>query len=164
MRQTDPHTPFQHPAVSAALSMRNAIAAEMAVAGRAGHDPTDSCWLEAEVALLHPEHSTWVLASDAYAQMREDLECVEPTPMERLGKHVTTLAALAVPLPGNLLHAGKSSPEFADKTHSGAAIPRPAARRRRERLTTIFWFAVGGFGGLLLACAVRVIEMAFLWR
>ena len=74
MSHFDQERPFQHPAVSAALSARNAISAEMAVAGRAGHDPFDRFWQEAQSAPHSVGHAAWVLASDAYAQMREDLD------------------------------------------------------------------------------------------
>jgi hypothetical protein len=40
----------------------------------------------------------------------------------------------------------------------------PAARSRRERLETAFWFVVGGTGGLVLAVLVRTLEMWLSWR
>ena len=151
--------PFQHPARRAAMAARNAVAAEMAVAGRAGHTHLDPCWGEARTALLEPGDAAWVLASDAYSQMREDLNCLWPTPAEALGHHGSALSALATPVAGATgTHSPRASAAAADDAR------KPAARRRRERLETAFWFAVGGFGGLALACSVRVLEMVFMWR
>ena len=65
MEAPDQERRYQHPAVSAAMSARNAIAAEMSIAGRAGHQPGDGCWDEARNALLSPGEATWILASDA---------------------------------------------------------------------------------------------------
>ena len=90
--------PFQHPARRAAMAARNAVAAEMAVAGRAGHTHLDPCWGEARTALLEPGDATWVLASDAYSQMREDLNCLWPTPAEALNP-VPVTAALSPSAP-----------------------------------------------------------------
>jgi hypothetical protein len=100
-----------------------------------------------------------VLASDAYSQMREDLHCLWPTPAEALGHHGSALSALATPVAGATgTHSSRVTAAAADDAR------KPAARRRRERLETAFWFAVGGFGGLALACTVRAIEMVFMWR
>ena len=142
------------------MAARNAVAAEMAMAGRAGHAPSDACWGEARTALLSPDDSAWILASDAYSQMREDLLQDGPAPAEALGLHAAGLAAIAVPV-----GAGRGGSE-PDHAHEAAHPPvrKPAARRRREWMATAFWFAVGGFGGLVLAVAVRAIEVMFAWH
>lgn len=174
MSHFDQERPFQHPAVSAALSARNAISAEMAVAGRAGHDPFDRFWQEAQSAPHSVGHAAWVLASDAYAQMREDLSGFDPSEYqgnegamsaavsESFGRHASALAALATPVAGAAATASRSArltPAVAsDATH------RPAARRRRERLQTAGWFVLGGVGGLLLASAVHLMQMVLAWR
>lgn len=46
-----PESRLVHPAVGAALAARNAVAAEMAVAGRSRMDPSDPCWAMAAQAL-----------------------------------------------------------------------------------------------------------------
>lgn len=172
----DHEHPFQHPAVSAALSARNAISAEMAVAGRAGHDPFDRFWLEAQGAPHSVGHTAWILASDAYAQMREDLAGFDPAEYtgtdgamgaatavtESFGKHATALAALATPVAGAAATASRSIRSV--PTVAIEAIHRPAARRRRERLQTAGWFVIGGIGGLLLASTVHLIEMVLAWH
>lgn len=150
---------FQHPAVSAALSARNAVAAEMAMAARAGNGPADECWSGACAALRHPGDSPWVLVSDAYARMRDDMSSLDAIDAAPAGDHSRALSALAVPVMG----AGRGGASAGDLP-GARAIRKPVARRRRERLETAMWFAVGGAGGLLLACAVRVIETVVLWR
>ncbi len=37
---------------------------------------------------------------------------------------------------------------------------KPTARRRRELLELVFWFVVGGLGGLAVLAAVRMAESA----
>lgn len=150
---------FQHPAVSAALSARNAVAAEMAMAARAGNDPADACWSGACAALRHPGDSPWLLASDAYARMRDDLSSLDAIDAVPVGDHAPALSALAVPVAG----AGQGAAAAPDAP-AARQVRKPVARRRRERLETATWFAVGGAGGLLLACAVRAIETVVLWR
>lgn len=164
MLTNDEDRPFQHPAVRAAMSARNAVAAEMAVAGRAGHHPGDRCWGDAQHALLAPGEAAWVLASDAYQQMREDLASVAAAADDAiapLGRHGTALSALATPLDGV---APSRARRGADEPVSQPLIRTPAARARRERLETAFWFVVGGAGGLVLACMVRGLEMVLAWR
>lgn len=158
MVQHDRDRPFQHPAVSAALSARNAVAAEMAMAARAGNAPGDECWSGACAALRHPGDSPWVLVSDAYARMRDDLSSLDAIDAAPVGDHSVALSALAVPVLGaGRVGAAADGPAV-------RPVRKPVARRRRERLETATWFAVGGAGGLLLACAVRVIETVVLWR
>lgn len=152
--------PFQHPAVTAALSARNAVAAEMAMAARAGNDPFDAAWEGACTALAQPGESAWILASDAYSRMREDLASLDAVDAAPEGDHAAALASIAVPVAG----AGRSPGTASDAGPAPRPVRRPAARRRRERLATAMWFAIGGAGGLLLACAVRMIEMVVLWR
>jgi hypothetical protein len=142
------------------MSARNAIAAEMSMAGRAGHHPGDGCWDAARDALLSPGEATWILASDAYAQMREDLACDGPTPAEALGGHGAALAALAVAVGGR----ARGHDADAERPSDHPPVRKPAARRRREWLATAGWFALGGFGGLLLAAAVRTLEVMFAWH
>ena len=176
--------PLQHPAARAALSSRNAVAAEMSIAGRAGLDPADPCWEQAACALAEPGSSRWVLASDDYRRMRDDLAVVTavgeetfPTgaawtaghreipgpdvPFEA-GRHSASLAALAVPLPG----VGETGARLraALEALRSPLSRMPAARSRRERLETAFWFVVGGTGGLVLAVLVRTLEMWLSWR
>ncbi len=156
--------PFQHPAVRAAMSARNAIAAEMAVAGRAGHHPGDRCWGDAQHALLAPGEAAWVLASDAYQQMREDLASVAEFAdgaMGPIGRHGRALSSLATPLEGVVPARDRA---VTTEPVSQPLIRTPAARARRERLETAFWFVVGGAGGLVLACMVRGLEMVLAWR
>jgi hypothetical protein len=54
---TRPEQPFRHPAAGAALAARNAVAAEMAVAGRAGHHPGDDVWWLAADTLAAEERA-----------------------------------------------------------------------------------------------------------
>ena len=174
MSHFDSERSFQHPAVSAALSARNAISAEMAVAGRAGHDPFDRFWQEAQNAPQSVGHAAWVLASDAYAQMREDLAGFDPSEYEgnegavsaavseSFGKHTKALAALATPVASAAAAAFGSAHQ--GPSTASEVIHRPAARRRRERLQTAGWFVIGGIGGLLLASAVHLVETVIAWR
>lgn len=76
MLPIDDARPLQHPAARAQSSARNAVAAEMSVAGRAGFRPSERCWSEASMALTDPGDSRWVLASDEYWRMRADLAAV----------------------------------------------------------------------------------------
>ena len=164
MLPNDEDRPFQHPAVRAAMSARNAVAAEMAVAGRAGHHPGDRCWGDAQHALLAPGEAAWVLASDAYQPMREDrasVAALADDAMAPLGRHGTALSALATPLEGVVPSGSRRG---SAEPVSQPLIRRPTARARRERLETAFWFVVGGAGGLVLACMVRGLEMVFAWR
>lgn len=76
MLPIDDARPLQHPAARAQSSARNAVAAEMSVAGRAGFRPSEACWADAAMALTDPGDSRWVLASDEYWKMRADLAAV----------------------------------------------------------------------------------------
>lgn len=76
MLPIDDARPLQHPAARAQSSARNAVAAEMSVAGRAGFRPSEPCWADASMALTDPGDSRWVLASDEYWKMRADLAAV----------------------------------------------------------------------------------------
>lgn len=67
--------PLRHPAVGAALAARNAVAAEMAVAGRAGHDPRSAAW--------------WLAAEDLAREVNPDAPAVP---------RLAGAAALALPL------------------------------------------------------------------
>ena len=176
--------PLQHPAVRAALSARNAVAAEMSMAGRAGLSPADACWEEAACALAEPGASRWVLGSDDYRRMREDLAAVTAVGEETFpsgsawtagnglipgadqpfteGRHSAALGALAVPLPG--ADGPRARLRAALDALQAPLARMPAARARRERLETAFWFAVGGVGGLVLAILVRGVEMVIAWR
>lgn len=177
----DAETNFQHPAARAALAMRNEVAAEMSVAGRAGLMPAERCWGDASVALLEPGDTAWVVASDEFARMREDLAAegvIEVSPDSPVGLHLAAIGGLAVPVgaaaaadgdgagaSGGVrglvarargLWASGRQPPSCDR-------PRPQARRRRERMETALWFVVGCAGGLALAVAVRALEMVVAW-
>jgi len=111
---------LQHPAVAAERSARNAVAAEMATAGRARFRPSDAWIADAHRARWSDADSTWVLASDDWATMQDDLACAEesgevPGPAHgqrafaeepglpwaidpRAGAHGDALARLAVPV------------------------------------------------------------------
>lgn len=174
----DAETNFQHPAARAALSARNEVAAEMSVAGRAGLLPGERCWCDASVALLDPGDATWVVASDEFARMREDLVAEgmhELSPDSPIGLHRASMGALAVPV-----GAAAASTAVGNATGPAGGLvaavrglwgsraaaadgPRPQARRRRERMETVFWFAVGGAGGLAIAIGVRALEMVVAW-
>lgn len=162
MSAHDPEPNFQHPAARAALAARNAVAAEMSVAGRAGLMPTERCWADAAVALLEPGDTAWVVASDEFARIREDLVAegaIEVDPDAPLGLHRAAMSAVAVPVGAAAAGTGARS-----RGRGAEALgPRPVARRRRERLETVFWFAVGGAGGLALAIGVRALEMLAAW-
>ena len=174
----DAETNFQHPAARAALAARNEVAAEMSVAGRAGLMPGERCWGDAAVALLEPGDSAWVVASDEFARMREDLVAEgahDLSPEAPVGLHRASMGALAVPVgaaasatagPHGAGRAGGFAAAVRGLWGSRAATedgPRPQARRRRERMETVFWFAVGGAGGLALAIGVRALEMVVAW-
>lgn len=138
MVKHEPERSFQHPALGAALSARNAVAAEMAVAGRARLHPDESCW---SMALEHAVAGRRALASgDAVG--------------DRLG-------SIAVGLRAN---AAREAYAAHSADPASAPAPRPAARRRRERLEMIMWFAVGGGGGLVLAAGLRALEVYLAWR
>ena len=128
---------FQHPALGAAMAARNAVSAEMAVAGRARHDPGDRAWATA----------LGILDDHTDGDVR--------------GAHADRLMRLSTRLGGG---APESHAPHAARTSELEAVRRPAARRRRERLETTFWFAVGGAGGLLLAFGVRMVEVMLAWR
>lgn len=129
--------PFQHPALGAAMSARNAVSAEMAVAGRARHDPGDRAWAAA----------LGILEDHVDGDVR--------------GAHAERLMRLSTRLGGG---APDAHAPHAVRTSELDASRRPAARRRRERLETAFWFAVGGAGGLALAFGVRMVEVLVAWR
>ena len=128
--------PFQHPALGAAMTARNAVSAEMAVAGRARHDPGDRAWATA----------LGILDDHTDGDVR--------------GAHADRLMRLSTRLGGT--GGTHASPALRGSRRDAAR--RPAARRRRERLETAVWFAVGGAGGLLLALGVRVVEVMLAWR
>ena len=133
---SDLEHPFRHPALGAAMAARNAVSAEMAVAGRARHDPGDRAWATA----------LGILEDHAEGDVR--------------GAHADRLMRLSTRLGG----AGEA---HAPRSVEGSRLEgarRPAARRRRERLETAFWFAVGGAGGLMLAFGVRMVEVMVAWR
>lgn len=173
----DAETNFQHPAARAALAMRNEVAAEMSVAGRAGLMPSERCWGDAAVALLEPGDTAWVVASDEFARMREDLASeglIDIAPDAPIGLHRAAMSAVAVPI--GAAAAATGAGDAGAVGGFGAALrrllgpraqlrggPRPQARRRRERMETAFWFAVGGAGGLALAIGVRALEMVVAW-
>jgi hypothetical protein len=180
---------LQHPAVAAERSARNAVAAEMATAGRARFRPSDAWIADAHRARWSDADSTWVLASDDWATMQDDLACAEesgegPGPAHgqrafaeepglpwaidpRAGAHGDALARLAVPVGAA---EGAEAVRKARRRLRGSAPAAtatdhvPAARTRRERLELAFWFAVGGVGGLMLAAAVRVAEVVLAWN
>ncbi|MFM1936715.1 MAG: hypothetical protein RI990_1674 [Planctomycetota bacterium] len=134
----EPERSFQHPALGAALSARNAVAAEMAVAGR---------------ARLHPDEACWALALDHAVAGRRAL-----AQGDRVGDR---LGAIAV---GLRAHAAREAYATHSADPASAPAPRPAARRRRERLEMVVWFAVGGGGGLALAATLRALEVYLAWR
>ena len=119
------------------MAARNAVSAEMAVAGRARHDPGDRAWATA-LGILDDHTDGDVRGAHA----------------DRLMRLSTRLGAGAPD--GHAPHGVRTSELDASR--------RPAARRRRERLETAFWFAVGGAGGLALAFGVRMVEVLVAWR
>jgi hypothetical protein len=162
---------LQHPAVAAERSARNAVAAEMAIAGRARLGPTDA-WIEdAHRARWSDADSTWVLASDDWRTMQDDLACAEDPGLPgaidpAAGAHGAALASLAVPVGAaeGVDAARRARRRLRASALAASALDHvPAARTRRERLELAFWFAVGGVGGLLLAAAVRVAEVVLAW-
>lgn len=170
MHRIDEHQPLQHPSVHAALSARNAVAAEMAVAGRARHHPEDPIWDRASHDARASDNACWVLASEAYARMQWDLACADlacseaaeatagrPRLPDPALQRAAALASLAVPVG----RAAVSAPPLAG---ARATHRRPAARRRREYLEMAFWFVVGGLGGLLALMAIRGTEVVLAWR
>jgi hypothetical protein len=179
---------LQHPAVAAERSARNAVAAEMAIAGRARFHPNDVWIDDAHRSRWSDADATWVLASDDWATMREDLACAEGAHTDgaarpdahafaedpglpgvidpAAGAHGAALASLAIPVGAaeGLDAARKARRRVRASASAASALDHvPAARTRRERLELAFWFAVGGIGGLLLAAAVRVAEVVLAW-
>ncbi len=77
MERPDAPTPFQHPAVQAASAARNAVSAEMSVAGRSRNAPDDPAWTRAAEQAAGGEDTCWILASEAYARMQWDLACAD---------------------------------------------------------------------------------------
>lgn len=179
---------LQHPAVAAERSARNAVAAEMAIAGRARFGPTDA-WIEdAHRSRWSDADSAWVLASEEWATMRDDLARAEGAPSGIAGRadarafaeepglpgvidpaagaHGAALASLAIPVGAadGVDAARRARRRLRASALAASALDHvPAARTRRERLELAFWFAVGGVGGLLLAAAVRVAEVVLAW-
>lgn len=123
-----PRRSLQHPAVGVALAARNAVAAEMAMAARQRHDPSDACW---DVASD--------MATGADAGARELAHSVNPS---------TAVAGPSSSVRRRLVVAPWGS----------APSVRPRARRRRELLEMCFWFVVGGLGGLATLAVVRFFE------
>lgn len=177
---------LQHPAVAAERSARNAVAAEMAIAGRARFHPNDVWIDEAHRSRWSDADATWVLASDDWATMREDLACAEGAHTDgaarpdahafaedpglpgtidpSAGAHGAALASLAIPVGAAEGLARRARRRLRASTTAASALDHvPAARTRRERLELAFWFIVGGIGGLLLAAAVRVAEVVIAW-
>jgi hypothetical protein len=153
---------FQHPAARAALAARNEVAAEMSVAGRAGLLPGERCWSDASVALLEPGDSAWAVASDEFQRLREDLVAEgapEVSADAPVGLHRAAMSAVAVPVGA----AVGAVPAVRGKGSGADGVRRTGARRRRERMETAFWFAVGGAGGLALAIGVRALEVVVAW-
>jgi hypothetical protein len=160
---------LRHPAVDAGLSARNAVAAEMAVAGRADHHPDEDCWSLAARDERVREDAAWVLAGAAFEQMRADLACAdaaagEPTDPDdpafpgtaRRQARARALAALAVPV--------GTAQRNHDVRLDRVRRRKPAARRRREWIEMAFWFAVGGAGGLAALVLIRGTEAVLAWR
>ena len=174
MRLFDDQRPLRHPAVGAGLSARNAVAAEMAVAGRADHHPDDDCWTHAASDERVRSDAAWVLATAAFEQMRADLavggdpEGAEPAfapgsteatdGAGRRQSRARALAALAVPV-GT---AERNHQARLERVHSRRR--KPSARRRREWAEMAFWFAVGGTGGLAALVLIRGAEAVLAWR
>jgi hypothetical protein len=157
---------LQHPAVAAERSARNAVAAEMAIAGRARFHPNDVWIDDAHRSRWSDADATWVLASDDWATMREDLACAESAHADgaSAGAHGAALASLAIPVGAAEGLARRARRRLRASTTAASALDHvPAARTRRERLELAFWFIVGGIGGLLLAAAVRVAEVVIAW-
>ena len=69
------------------------------------------------------------------------------------------MSAVAVPVGA----AVGALPPSRGKGAGSDGVRRTGARRRRERMETAFWFAVGGAGGLALAIGVRALEMVVAW-
>ncbi|MFO0962894.1 MAG: hypothetical protein U0625_08300 [Phycisphaerales bacterium] len=192
MERPDAPTPFQHPAVQAASAARNAVSAEMSVAGRSRNAPDDPAWTRAAEQTAGGDDTCWILASEAYARMQWDLACADAAVAARgkVGGASTHRAASD--------SAGASTGATADAAGADAAatpqqrraralaelaIPvaassragvrraieqtaprKPAARRRREYLMMAFWFLVGGLGGLVALLAIRGSEVLLAWR
>lgn len=169
MRLFDDQRPLRHPAVGSGLSARNAIAAEMAIAARAGHHPDDDCWSHAASDERVRSDAAWVLATAAFEQMRADLAVGDAADAsagtddegrvpDRRQSRASALAAIAVPV------------GVAERNHQArlervnARRRKPAARRRREWVEMAFWFAVGGAGGLAALVLIRGTEAVLAWR
>jgi hypothetical protein len=135
----DDARPFQHPAARAQSSARNAVAAEMSVAGRAGFRPGERCWEDAARALTDPGESRWVLASDDYWKMRADLAAVTAVGADTFAGERPSGDGSGGGLPADAPAAGTPSrsffgPEmpFGTGLHShalaGLAVPLPGVR------------------------------------
>ena len=169
MRLFDDQRPLRHPAVGAGPSARNAVAAEMAIAGRADHHPDDDCWSHASSDERVRSDAAWVLATAAFEQMRADLavgDAADGVPAaddampgtDRRQSRARALAALAVPV-GT---AERNHQARLERVNSRRR--KPAARRRREWVEMAFWFAVGGAGGLAALILIRGAEAVLAWR
>lgn len=165
MRLFDDQRPLRHPAVGDGLSARNAVAAEMAVAGRADHHPDDDCWMRAASDERVRSDAAWVLATAAFEKMRADLavgdaaDGAEPAGGDgRRHSRARALAAIAVPV-GT---AERNHQARLERVHSRRR--KPSARRRREWIEMAFWFAVGGAGGLAALVLIRGAEAVLAWR
>ena len=160
---------LQHPAVAAERSARNAVAAEMATAGRARFQPSDAWIADAHRARWSDADSAWVLASDDWATMQGDLACAEEPGLPGAvdpasGAHADALARLAAPVGAAESAVRRARRAMRPAAAAATALDHvPSARTRRERLELAFWFAVGGLGGLMLAAAVRVAEVVLAW-
>lgn len=178
MRLFDDQRPLRHPAVGAGLSARNAVAAEMAIAGRADHHPDDDCWMQAAGDDRVRSDAAWVLATAAFEQMRADLasgDAAEAAAVPadaafgtggadvaggsaRRHARARALGAIAVPV-GT---AERNHHARLERVH--ARRRKPTARRRREWVEMAFWFTVGGAGGLAALVLIRGAEAVFAWR
>lgn len=121
---------------SEALAARNAVAAEMAMAARSGHAPADPCWMQ----------GSGVVSDTAGAGAR----------------------ALAVPIQDALAGQGRHGLSVLVRNRHVPGVPetgwRARPRRRRELLELVFWFMVGGAGGLATLALVRLVDTALLGR
>lgn len=90
---------LRHPAVGAALAARNAVAAEMAVAGRGSHHPNDPAWslasdaLQPELAQPHaPQQALQALAVSTGAPVEVPATPVLRRPTARRRREALELA------------------------------------------------------------------------
>lgn len=141
-----PVNPDRLRVVGTALAQRNAVAAEMAVAGRAHHDPADPAWAFAAESLAGQiDACAWGDEAGSATRSARDGGRTRAH-AHAVGPAAAGVAVLAYPL----------RPEA--PTHGGQRPRKAAARRRRELLEVIFWFVVGGAGAVGVLAAVRGVD------